>query len=211
MSEPSNMPPLWSAPYSTAVCPSSHRNIHQLQKAASFPLDNHVYQPWEITFPQPASDYLSFRRRLDEDAVSLENVIVKHEEGTLVGTVKVRNLAYDKEVVVRVTTDKWTSLEDVYCNYVEQPGKPQAALVLYDTFRFTVNLPLTINTDRIEFCVRYRIDGREFWDNNGGNNYVIRRKQQVEFFVFYMFLMMFLRFFFMMMIDVCFVCYYYCS
>lgn len=37
----------------------------------------------------------------------MENVIVRESESIVVGTVKVRNLSFDKEVVVRVTYDKW--------------------------------------------------------------------------------------------------------
>lgn len=47
------------------------------------------------------------RRILEEKKVSLENVIVRESESIVVGTVKVRNLSFDKEVVVRVTYDKW--------------------------------------------------------------------------------------------------------
>ncbi|XP_015598892.1 protein phosphatase 1 regulatory subunit 3C isoform X2 [Cephus cinctus] len=162
MSEPSNVPPLWTSAYLAGVT----RGV----KAEA------VATPWAPTFLQPASDYLAFRKKLDLDAVSLENVIVREAEQCLVGTVKVKNLAYDKEVIVRVSSDSWVSHEDVYCTYVEQPGTPQAALVLYDTFRFRLTLP--VKSDKIEFCVRYCIDGKEYWDNNGGTNYVVRKKQE---------------------------------
>ncbi|KAL2712519.1 protein phosphatase 1 regulatory subunit 3C-B [Vespula squamosa] len=168
MSEPSNVPPLWTTAYIEGVTGGLLRSK----------IDNEVTQdttpPWQVTFPQPASDYLAFRRKLDQENVSLENVIVRESEQALVGTVKVRNLAYDKEVVVRASTDIWKTHEDNYCTYVEQPGAP--ALILYDTFRFRLTLPL--KSDIIEFCVRYRTDGQEFWDNNEGKNYVVRKRQE---------------------------------
>ncbi|XP_012287575.1 protein phosphatase 1 regulatory subunit 3C isoform X2 [Orussus abietinus] len=163
MSEGSNMPPSWTSAYFADLT----RNI--TEKLAP--------PPWEVTFTHPASDYLTFRKKLDQQAVCLENVVVKENEHCLVGTVKVKNIAYDKEVSVRASTDSWRTYEDVYCSYVEQPGTLQPALVLYDTFRFRLTLPIKSNT--VEFCVRYSIGGTEYWDNNLGSNYVVRKKQEV--------------------------------
>lgn len=133
--------------------------------------------PWQVTFPQPASDYVAFRRKLDQDSVSLENVIVRESEQCVIGTVKVRNLAYDKEVIVRASSDCWSTYEDVHCTYVEQPGS-SGPLNLYDTFRFRFALPVT--SDTIEFCVRYRTEGKESWDNNEAKNYIVRKKPEVS-------------------------------
>lgn len=174
MSEPSHVPPLWSTAYVAGLTGGllgSSKDQNQDATQNSTPL-------WQVTFPQPASDYLAFRRKLDQENVSLENVIVRESEQCLVGTVKVRNLAYDKEVVVRVSNDSWSTHEDVYCTYVEQRGSP-VPLTLYDTFRFKLTLPVASNI--IEFCVRYRTDSKESWDNNEGKNYVIRKKQEVSF------------------------------
>ncbi|XP_046143198.1 protein phosphatase 1 regulatory subunit 3C-B isoform X2 [Osmia bicornis bicornis] len=166
MSEPSNVPPLWSTAYLSGL------TGRLLNSKVENDEPSELMSPWQVTFPQPASDYLAFRRKLDQENVSLENVIVKESEQWIVGTVKVRNLAYDKEVVVRASNDSWKTHEDVHCTYVEQPGAP--ALILYDTFRFRLTLPLTSNV--VEFCVRYRTDGKEYWDNNDGTNYVVRKK-----------------------------------
>lgn len=171
MSEPSNVPPLWSTAYVAGLTGGllgSSKDQDQETAQDTTP-------PWQVTFPQPASDYLAFRRKLDQNSVSLENVIVRESEQCLVGTVKVRNLAYDKEVVVRASSDCWSTHEDVYCTYVEQPGSP-GPLILYDTFRFRLTLPVA--SDIVEFCVRYRTDGKESWDNNENKNYLVRKKQE---------------------------------
>ena len=164
MSEPSNVPPLWTTAYLAGVT----RGV-QAEAASS---------PWEPTFAQPASDYLAFRRKLEQESVSLENVIVREAEQCLVGTVKVKNLAYDKEVIVRASSDSWITHEDVYCTYVEKPCAAQAALVLYDTFRFRLTLP--VKFDIIEFCVRYKVNNTEYWDNNDGKNYIVKKRQEVS-------------------------------
>lgn len=169
------MPPLWSTAYLAGLTGGLFHASKEEQNAAQ-----DTTPPWQVTFPQPASDYLAFRSKLDQNSVSLENVIVRESEQCLVGTVKVRNLAYDKEVVVRTSSDCWSTHEDVHCIYVEQPGAP--ALILYDTFRFRLTLPVESNV--IEFCVRYRTDGTEFWDNNDGKNYLIRKKQEVGILIF---------------------------
>lgn len=173
MSEPSNVPPLWSTAY---VAGLTGGLLFGMSKNRDQNAAEDTTPPWQVTFPQPASDYLAFRRKLEQNNVSLENVIVRESEQCLVGTVKVRNLAYDKEVVVRVSSDHWSTHEDVHCIYVEQPGS-SSALNLYDTFRFRLTLPVMSNI--IEFCVQYRTDGKELWDNNEGNNYLIRKKQEV--------------------------------
>ncbi|XP_070521125.1 protein phosphatase 1 regulatory subunit 3C isoform X2 [Cardiocondyla obscurior] len=170
MSEPSNVPPLWSTAYVAGLTGGLLGIKDQSQETAQ-----DVTPPWQVTFAQPASDYLAFRRKLDQNNVSLENVIVRESEQCLVGTVKVRNLAYDKEVVVRISSDSWSTHEDVHCTYVAQPGSP-GPLILYDTFRFRLTLPVASNV--IEFCVRYRAEGKESWDNNEGKNYLVRKKQE---------------------------------
>lgn len=106
------------------------------------------------------------RRILEERKVSLENVIVRESESIVVGTVKVRNLSFNKEVIVRVTYDKWKSQEDIQCTYSNLGGPPVAgAYALFDTFSFKLTLP-PASKRSVEFCVCYRSDGQEYWDSN---------------------------------------------
>nr|CAI5864740.1 unnamed protein product [Callosobruchus analis] len=108
MTEPSNVPPLWM-------------NFHFLEDVTrGVDADPGVATEdrWQITFAQPASDYVEFRKRLDEGNVSLENVIIKESDDTLVGTVKVKNIAFEKEVFVRSSINNWQTHEDTYCSYV---------------------------------------------------------------------------------------------
>ncbi|XP_014203319.1 protein phosphatase 1 regulatory subunit 3C-like [Copidosoma floridanum] len=201
MSEPSNMPPLWTSAYvaslahggvfrnldgSLASTPQNGSSSSSVDctDSSTTPLEHAGAgdQPWEACFPQPASDYLAFRGKLESNLVSLENVIVRETEGCLVGTVKVKNVDYDKEVTLRVTTDNWRSYVDVGCSYVEQPGLARGGAVpsLYDTFRFRVALPRTEEHRQVEFCVRYRCAGQEHWDNNAGANYVVKKKRDAR-------------------------------
>lgn len=173
MKEPSNVPPLWANNFVAKVLKS-----RETSSPCTKVLSNSGQYPWEMCFAQPASDYLTYRRKLDQEGVSLENVIIREADQCLVGTVKVKNVAYDKEVIIRVSSDCWVTHEDVHCSFVEQPGARQTTLTnLYDTFRFNLTLPVKSNV--IEFCVRYRTDGSEFWDNNDSKNYIVKKKQEV--------------------------------
>lgn len=169
MTEPSNVPPLWSYKFLAEVT----------QGMSAEPVAHG--EPWEIMFQQPASNYIEFRKKLDEEKVSLENVIVKENEEILLGTIKVSNLAFHKEVFVRSTTNSWKTSEDIFCKFVpnSSTNTVSAAYVLYDTFSFKLTLPP--KSRRIEFCVCYKCEGKEYWDNNGGLNYVIVKKVQNKF------------------------------
>lgn len=49
--------------------------------------------------------------------MSLENVIIKEAESMLVGTVKVKNISFQKEVIVRSTWDNWKTQQDTICTF----------------------------------------------------------------------------------------------
>lgn len=168
MSEPSNEPPHWSLPYLARVT----------QGICAEPI---AKDEWEITFVQPASDYIQFRKRLDTNRVSLENVIIKQTDELMEGTVKVSNISYEKEVFIRISSDNWQTHEDTFCKYVPSAASNNsitAAYVLYDTFSF--NVPIKPNSKRIEFCVGFRCNETEYWDNNDSKNYIINRKMHTS-------------------------------
>ena len=191
------MPPLWTSAYVASLARGElFRNLDGSLAIAKEPsmlsptngspgadsAEARPDSPWEACFAQPASDYLAFRNKLDANSVSLENVIVREAEHCLIGTVKVKNLAYDKRVSIRCTSDNWASHQDVPCEFVEQPGLAGHAAVrnLYDTFRFRLALPEGPGARQLEFCVRYTTEGAEFWDNNAGANYLVQKKRDVS-------------------------------
>ena len=49
-----------------------------------------IADTWELTFSQPASDYLGWKSKLERDNVALENVMVNEAESKISGTIKVR-------------------------------------------------------------------------------------------------------------------------
>lgn len=121
-----------------------------------------------LDFTQPSSDYLRFRQQLETQLVSLEHCVLK--ERALAGTVKVKNVSFEKSVKLRVTFDTWRSYTDVDCAYVKD-SYPSA---YSDTFSFAVSLPERLGLlERLEFAVCYRVGGAEHWDSNHGENYRI--------------------------------------
>lgn len=129
-----------------------------------------VVQSWDPLFPQPASDYLAFRKRIDEQLVALENVIVKKDDDLLTGTIKVKNLTFEKHVFVRATFDCWASYCDYPAMFVSQGASALPAL--FDTFSFSIKVPASAQRyGLIELCIAYKTPKGEYWDNNSGKNY----------------------------------------
>ncbi|XP_056425519.1 protein phosphatase 1 regulatory subunit 3B [Hyla sarda] len=123
-----------------------------------------------LDFAQPAADYLDFRNRLQTEYVCLENCMLK--ERSLVGTVKVKNLAFQKCVKIRMTCNSWRTFTDHECQYV----KDTYAGSDRDTFSFDIVLPDDIHAqERIEFAVYFECSGKMYWDSNKGQNYRIIR------------------------------------
>ncbi|XP_052869156.1 uncharacterized protein LOC128274866 [Anopheles cruzii] len=160
MREPSYMPPIWSLQFLAHVTQGMISPVPQEQ--------------WIVDFVQPASDYVRFRQKLDERNISLENVIIKETEQLIVGTVKVKNLSYHKEVILRSSCDNWKTHEDAFCTYSLVGNGAASAYLIFDTFSFKVTLPP--KSRRIEFCACFKCDGVEYWDNNDGRNYSLTNR-----------------------------------
>jgi protein phosphatase 1 regulatory subunit 3A/B/C/D/E len=198
MNEPSNQPPklMTVRPYLPKLTAASSSSYYQVDAAGPSAVAKHLQQQqsgaadqllvqWHLRFSQPASSYVDFRKRLDTDNVSLENVIIRSPDKRIVGTVKVRNLSYDKAVFIRCTHDRWAGHEDTQCTYVQNNAMVNAAAngsssatgsspnvaAIYDTFSF--QLPLPVNTASMEFAVCYKSAEFECWDNNDGLNYCL--------------------------------------
>lgn len=122
-----------------------------------------------LNFKQPSADYLDFRNRLLQNSVCLENCSL--QERSLTGTIKVRNIGFEKSVQVRATFDSWVSFTDVECTFLNNVYSCQDS----DTFAFVLELPGYIPPqNRVEFCICFKVQGQTYWDNNDGKNYVLK-------------------------------------
>ncbi|XP_026153721.1 protein phosphatase 1 regulatory subunit 3B [Mastacembelus armatus] len=123
-----------------------------------------------LDFTQPSSDYLRFRQSLERNYVCLEHCVLKDK--AVAGTIKVKNVSFEKSVKLRVTFDTWKSHIDVDCVYLKDTYPSSYS----DTFSFDVSLPARLQVhDCIEFAVCYEVGGCEYWDSNQGSNYRIVR------------------------------------
>lgn len=121
-----------------------------------------------LDFTQPSSDYLRFRESLEKNYVCLEHCVLK--EKAFAGTIKVKNVSFEKSVKLRVTFDTWKSYTDVNCEYIKDTYPSS----YNDTFSFQVPMPDELKLhERVEFAICYEVGGCEYWDSNHGNNYRI--------------------------------------
>uniref|UniRef100_A0A0B7ATG6 CBM21 domain-containing protein n=2 Tax=Arion vulgaris TaxID=1028688 RepID=A0A0B7ATG6_9EUPU len=126
--------------------------------------------PIKLCFPQPASDYLSFRDKVSTNLVMLENVMLK--DYTVEGTIKVKNISFEKHVFVRLSLDEWETYEDTDATYV--PGLGLGFADHFDTFSFRIDIPPKFDVSKaVQFAVCFEENGHKHWDSNGCNNYCI--------------------------------------
>lgn len=101
--------------------------------------------------------------------VKLESLQLAADGLSMVGRVRVRNIAFEKWVAVRFTCDWWQTTSEVTARYVESlPGG------VFDRFQFSIRLNDMIgriNEKTMFLAVRYTSGGREMWDNNHSENY----------------------------------------
>ncbi|XP_028392128.1 protein phosphatase 1 regulatory subunit 3B-B-like [Dendronephthya gigantea] len=160
------------------VCGLSLVSVHKISMddltvPSNSDLKYEITKELTVNFAQPIAQP-NFVERLNRLSVSLENVVVSN--CALMGTIKVRNITYEKLVFVRCSFDNWKSFEDVNGSYV-----PLSYDGNFDRFSFAITVPNTIkNGEKIEFAVCYRTTSpdNEFWDNNDNKNYIIECKEK---------------------------------
>ncbi|KAB8648461.1 hypothetical protein FH972_026119 [Carpinus fangiana] len=108
--------------------------------------------------------------------VRLERIVLAADKKHLIGAVAVANLAFNKLVCARFTFDHWRTTSEVVAEFnrdTRQPTRTDG----YDQFNFSIKLSDQGNIDAktMFICVRYNVNGQDYWDNNADGNY------QVEF------------------------------
>ncbi|EFW17560.1 hypothetical protein D8B26_000261 [Coccidioides posadasii str. Silveira] len=107
--------------------------------------------------------------------VRLERVFLSPDNNYLVGIVTVANLAFQKHVVARFTLDHWKTVSEVEAEYNNAPHavKTRDLSNNYDRFHFSIRLAdlADLESKTMFVCIKYHVNGLEFWDNNGARNY----------------------------------------
>ena len=106
--------------------------------------------------------------------VRTESVYLSLDKKILMGSVIVRNLAFNKLVVARFTLDYWKTTSEVVAEYNNNVRQKQTEDGC-DRFTFSIKLEDQANLENktMFFCVRYNVNGQEYWDNNNSINYQV--------------------------------------
>ncbi|CCF60689.1 hypothetical protein KAFR_0L00810 [Kazachstania africana CBS 2517] len=113
----------------------------------------------------------------DNTASHQKKIIHNNTSKYLIGKVLVKNIFYDKRVVVRYTWDSWKTAREVECVWLS-PGDGILPGSNMDIFHFLIDDIRKIDTvGKLEFCIHYTTrndhERKEFWDNNDFKNYKI--------------------------------------
>lgn len=125
---------------------------------------------WELrlaNFPKDGSDR-------SQQPVRLERLFLSPDKKTLLGVVSVANIAYHKHVVARFTFDYWKTVSEVAAEF-DHDVRRKHANDGYDRFSFSIKLADQANLEKKTMlaCIRYQVNGQEFWDNNNYMNYQV--------------------------------------
>ncbi|KAF2678167.1 carbohydrate-binding module family 21 protein [Lentithecium fluviatile CBS 122367] len=106
--------------------------------------------------------------------VRVERIFLASDNKTLVGIVACANISFQKLVVARFTLDYWKTTSEVVAEFNHDVRKKQKEDG-YDRFNFNIKLADQANLESktLLLCVRYQVNGQEFWDNNGSINYQV--------------------------------------
>ena len=147
--------------------------VENYEQEREFPFGGGTQEPpfeWEIrlsNFPQETVNRAHM-------PVRVERVFLSAEKKSLIGTVAVQNLAFHKFVVARFTLDYWKTTSEVAAEYSNDVRRLQNQDGC-DRFNFSIKLEDQANLENktLFFCVRYNVNGQEFWDSNGHINYQV--------------------------------------
>ncbi|CAF1906066.1 unnamed protein product [Rotaria magnacalcarata] len=88
-------------------------------------------------------------------------------EQCLYGTLWATNVGYHKNVTVQYTFSRWSNKYEHEATHLYHSNDIRNL----DKFEFNIDIPHDV--DRVDFVLRYRVNGQEHWDNNSGKNYAL--------------------------------------
>jgi hypothetical protein len=106
--------------------------------------------------------------------VRVERIFLASDNQTLVGNIACANISFHKLVVARFTLDYWKTTSEVVAEFNHDVRRKQKDDG-YDRFNFNIKLADLANLESktLLLCVRYQVNGQEFWDNNNAINYQV--------------------------------------
>ena len=79
-------------------------------------------------------------------------------------SVSLKNIAYEKDVKVRYTTDNWNTYQDKSLEYIRTEDNG------LELWRNDISLELG-DIEDFEYAVSYTVNGQTYWENNFGRNF----------------------------------------
>ncbi|KAI1167392.1 putative phosphatase regulatory subunit-domain-containing protein [Nemania serpens] len=125
---------------------------------------------WEIVTTNFPSE-TTLRKSLP---VKVERVWMSPDQKSLMGSISVANLAFQKSVACRFTFDYWKTTSEVGAEY-HQEIRERETEIGHDRFQFCIKLSDIANLEAktLFFCIRYNVNGLEYWDNNDNVNFQV--------------------------------------
>lgn len=125
---------------------------------------------WDIKLANFPED--TFERKAKP--VRVERFFLSGDSKSLIGTVAVANLAFNKLVIARFTLDYWKTTSEVVAEFSNDVRRQQPDDGL-DRFNFSIRLADQANLENktLLLCIRYNVNGVDYWDNNDNMNYQI--------------------------------------
>ncbi|RFU71858.1 carbohydrate-binding module family 21 [Trichoderma arundinaceum] len=116
-----------------------------------------------------------------DQPVRLEKVWLSPDQKSMLGSVAVSNMSFQKSVVCRFTLDYWKTTSEVVAEFSHEI-RPRVTRVSQDRFTFSIKLSDTINLElkTLYFCIRYNVNGQEYWDNNNFANFQVDFRKQFK-------------------------------
>lgn len=134
--------------------PSPRRFFCLFRQPSTEPADIYLHEIWK------------YQIKLDRAEIPL------HQSATgeqyLIGTVWVTNISFLKCVHIKYTFNRWLNTYE----HEAQHRRHSNDFRNIDQFEFHIDIPSDV--DRIDFVLRYSVDGHEYWDNNDGKNYTLQ-------------------------------------
>jgi len=135
--------------------------------------DNPIPRRFFCLYRQPNSEHPDiYLHEIWKSQIKLEHADVRLKSSStseqyLYGTIWVTNAGYWKNVTVKYSFNRWLNTYE----YEAQHRCHSNDFRNIDQFEFSIDIPSDV--DRIDFVLRYHVNGQEHWDNNQGKNYTI--------------------------------------
>jgi protein phosphatase 1 regulatory subunit 3A/B/C/D/E len=135
--------------------------------------DKPISRRFFCLYRQPNSEHPDiYLHEIWKSQIKLEHADVRLKspltgEQYLHGTLWVTNASYWKNVTVKYSFNRWVNTYEYEAQYRFHSNDFRNI----DQFEFNIDIPQDV--DRIDFVLRYHVNGQEHWDNNGGKNYTI--------------------------------------